>query len=351
MKATPNLHRSAILSGVLETAGDLGVDAVKAAAEVGLPADALSSPDLWITTSSAARLLKLVVQRSGAEDFGLKLATKRRLSNLGKLALLAKNQATIGQAVIVIGENFELQGHALRKSVVQRGDVTELRFWIADDDLSGAIQNADMMVGAALRAIEELAGEPCAPLSVHFARSRPKSISAYQTFFKCQVLFDQPFDGMIYTTADLARPIPGADPELARLAAQFVAANLRRDAHSWTRSITTLIGSTLATGICTADTMALMLDCNRRTMHRCLLAEGARFDALLNLVRLSRATDLVEGTRRPFSEVSALLGFSDQSAFCNWYKAQHQQAPSARRRQVQDDVSAYPYSTLIRAAA
>jgi hypothetical protein len=49
--------------------------------------------------NAVARLLEDSAARSGRPDFGLRLAERRRLSNLGVLALLVRKQPTIREAL------------------------------------------------------------------------------------------------------------------------------------------------------------------------------------------------------------------------------------------------------------
>ena len=65
----------------------------------GLPPESLERPDLRITVASLRRLLEASAAASGVEEFGLLMAERGTLANLGPVALVAREQATIGEAL------------------------------------------------------------------------------------------------------------------------------------------------------------------------------------------------------------------------------------------------------------
>ena len=73
--------RTATLTGYAALVRSLNLDPAELIAAVGLaPAD-LDAGDRWIPAAPVARLLELSAQRSGVEDFALRLGTSRsRLS-------------------------------------------------------------------------------------------------------------------------------------------------------------------------------------------------------------------------------------------------------------------------------
>ena len=89
------MSRSAGLTGFADLARTLGLDPLRLAAAVGLPAAALSSSDLKIPSGSIGRLLERAAQMAGVDNLGLRLAEKRRLSNMGPVGLIVREQPTL----------------------------------------------------------------------------------------------------------------------------------------------------------------------------------------------------------------------------------------------------------------
>ena len=93
------LVRSAALTHFAELAAACGLDARALLARVGLPSRCVSDPDLKIAAHRVGRLLEVAATEGREPAFGLKLAESRRLSNLGPLALLVRDEPTLRPAL------------------------------------------------------------------------------------------------------------------------------------------------------------------------------------------------------------------------------------------------------------
>ena len=82
--------RSASLVDYPEIARSVGLDPYKMLETVGLPRSCLRSPDLRISADSVAGLLQASASAARVEDFALRLAQRRGLSNLGLLGLIVR---------------------------------------------------------------------------------------------------------------------------------------------------------------------------------------------------------------------------------------------------------------------
>ena len=80
------LVRSACLTHYAEVARSLGLDPLQQLRAVELSPRCLQQLDLKIPVEAVGRLLENSAQAAGVEDFGLRMAEQRKLSNLGPLA-------------------------------------------------------------------------------------------------------------------------------------------------------------------------------------------------------------------------------------------------------------------------
>ena len=87
--------RSASLVDYVEVARSVGLDPYKMLARVRLPRSCLRNPDLRISADAVAELLEASATAARVEDFALRLAKRRGLSNLGPLALIVREQPTL----------------------------------------------------------------------------------------------------------------------------------------------------------------------------------------------------------------------------------------------------------------
>src|SRR5947209_19890144 len=95
--------RAASLDGWVPLARSLGLDPVALSRAAGLDLADLAAPERWIPAAAAARLLELSADRSGREAFGLLLAGHRRLSTLGPLSVVLREQPDLPSAPWLLG--------------------------------------------------------------------------------------------------------------------------------------------------------------------------------------------------------------------------------------------------------
>src|SRR5215472_2267828 len=105
--------RSASLVDYLEVARSVGLDPHKMLERVGLPRSCLRNPDLRISADAVAELLEASARAARVDDFALRLAKRRGLSNLGPLALIVREQPTVRKAIEVLIQYIALHSDAL----------------------------------------------------------------------------------------------------------------------------------------------------------------------------------------------------------------------------------------------
>jgi AraC-like DNA-binding protein len=318
------LCRSAALTGYADLARSLGLDPLRLAAAAGVPAAALTSPDLKIPSVAVGRMLEAAAKRAGAADFGLRLAETRRLSNMGALALIAREQPTLRKALQVMAQYQWLQNEAVCLTIEEAGDAAVLKVSAGKAGRGTPHQAIELSVGVLARNVRALVGERWRPELVYFQHAAPASLVTHRRVFGVKPLFDQSFDGLAFARETLDAPLTRADPEMARQIARYIeqiaAAGQAKSARD---RVEELIALLLPTGTCSIKKAAQHLGVDRRTVHRRLAAQATTFSALVDDTRRRLATPLLTERNRPVQEVARSLGFSSTSAFSRWFRQRH----------------------------
>ncbi len=76
----------------------------------------------------------------------------------------------------------------------------------------------------------------------------------------------------------------------------------------------------LPRGHCRVEVVAQHLGIDRRTIAKHLHNEGTTFTALVDAMRRELLSAYLKDGARSLSEVSALIGFSEPSAFSRWHR-------------------------------
>lgn len=329
------LIRSASLTNYAEVATRAGLDPRRMLAEFGLPEACLRDSEMKVPTDAVRGLLETSAERSGVEAFGLLMAETRRLSNLGPLGLLMREQPTLHLALEALVRYANRLNDALFLTLEDAGDAVVLREEIIVGGSGSIRQSTELAIGVAFRALRALLGEDWRPRLVCFAHDAPSDRSVHHRLFGRIVEFGHDFNGIVCSRRDLETQNPSADPVMARYAHDLLEKTLAAtEASAQVRQlVVTFIGS----GRCNIEKVAEHLGMNRRTLHRRLAAEGKTFSGIVDEVRLELASRYIADRHRPLAEVSDLLGFAAPSGFSRWHRRHFKDTASrgrtnARRR-------------------
>jgi len=312
--------RSASLSGYMELVRSLGRDPGLFMRTVGLTPECLQDPETLIPRDAARELLEITARATRTEDFALQLAAQRKLSTLGPISLVLREEATARQALNTLCRFLKLVNASLIITVEDAGDVVIIREDLLSSPDLPIRQSVELAVGSLFRMLSELAGPDWTPRDVSFIHRPPANVSAHRAFFGRNVKFNQEFNGLVCAAADLAKPRQLSDQGVAALARKFLEEALRSRGDSVQALCTQVILALLPGGECSADQVARLMHRDRRSLHRQLAVQGLSYGLLLEQVRLDLVKRHLRESDLPLSEVSGLLGFTRLSSFSHWFQ-------------------------------
>lgn len=312
--------RSASLAGYVDLAQSLGLDARALLRKAGLSPRALDDPETPLSAAAVRALLEDSAQASGMDDFGLRMAARRHLANLGPISLVLKEEPTARAALDTLCRYLRLLNASLLTRVEDHGPLVIIREELLVEQSASTRQSMELAVGVMYRIVRELLGGPWKPVRVCFKHRPPKDAKAHKAFFGTSVDFNSEFNGIVCTAADLQTPLPGNNPEMARFARQYLDRALSGRHQSTKATVQQLVAALLPGGRCTSQQVAQHLGVDRRTIHRHLAREGESFATLLQAVRSELVLRQVQDSDLPLSEVAQLLGFAAPAAFSHWFR-------------------------------
>jgi len=316
----PRLVRSAALSYYPEVARSVGLDPYRMIAACGLPPVCLTDSEVKVPAAAIARLLEESARRSGKDDFGLRLADQRTLSNLGPLGLLVREQPTIRKALEALIAYIFLHSEALHLKMEEQGGVATLSLAIEVGRPVPIRQGIEMGIGFLHRSLQHLLRDSWKPHAIHFTHAPPRRKELHRRFFGTSVEYDQELNGILCSSRDLETAVPAADATMARHVQGYLDTLSERRNSSMTANVRECIYLMLPSGICSADHVARRLGVDRRTVNRHLAREGESFSSVLDSVRAELVTRYVDNRGRQLASVADLLGFSAHSAFSRWFR-------------------------------
>jgi AraC-like DNA-binding protein len=313
------LIRSATLTNYPEVARAAGLDPGKMLIKARLSPRCFDRPDMRIPVIGVRRLLELSAKESGIEEFGLRMADKGMLPNLGPLALIVREQATIGEALQALARYLHVHHEGMRLSIGPHGGVVTLTLTLRGGIPPAPRQSFDMALGSLHRVIQSLAGHSWRPIETHLAYPPPRNRKYYREFFGCPVMFQGESNSLLISSRDLDREIPLSHPMIARYVQDRVDAIGKRR-QSWDGKVSEAVRKLLPSGDCSVDRVAEHFACDRRTIHRRLAQCGTTFSEIVATERAELALRLIEERNQPLSEIARMVGFSAQSSMARWFK-------------------------------
>ena len=313
--------RSASLNGYLDLAQSVGLDAHAMLRRAGLSPRSLENPETPLSTAAVSALMEHSAQASGVEDFGLRLAARRQLSNLGPISLVLKEEPTARAALDTLCRYLRLLNASLLTRIEEHGDRLVIREEILVEQTASTRQSMELAVGVMFRILRELLGQQWKAVRVCFNHRPPRDAKAHRAFFGTTVDFNSEFNGIVCHTADLQAPMAGHNPEMARFAREYLDRALSGQHQSTKATVRQLIAALLPGGRCTSQQVAQHLDVDRRTIHRHLAKESETFATLLQSVRSELVMRQVQDSDLPLAEVAQLLGFAAPAAFSHWFRS------------------------------
>jgi AraC-like DNA-binding protein len=330
----PRLIRSAVLSAFAEAARTLGLDPYHMLRRAGLPVTALDHPDYLLPADRIQALLADSAKAANSEEFGLAVGACFKLSMLGSVSLLLREQPTLRDAITALARYIRYQNENVEVWIEPRPQSAMVVLRLLSARTRASRLMMEMTVAQLVQIVRALIGDEWRPSRVVFAHAPPSDVGPYRRLLG-EVEFRAPHSGVELTEEELATPLPEADADMARQVARFIEANILPANARMSETVQALIQRLLPDGECSVDRVAQHLGFDRRTVHRRLAAEGHSFTELLDGARRQVATWQLSHGDQPLSEVTHMVGFSSLSTFSRWFRQAYGIQPSEYRRLTQ----------------
>lgn len=326
------LARYAALNSYVEVGQALGIaDPAKLMRGVGLDPAGLGLQDRWIPATAIARLLEQSAAVCGQQDFGLRLAQRRRLANLGPLSLVIREEPDVRSALTLLVRHENMYNQALRTRLSVQNGLAAVRLGFDFGEPTPSRQAMELAVGVLHQLLRGFLGPAWKPVSVCFTHAAPDNETTHRKFFGQAVRFEHEFNGIVFYAGELDSPNQMADPQLRAYAHRFLGSLGPAREDTTLGRVRELVELLLPTGRCSVEQVARSLGVDRRTVHRHLAQTGETFSSVLNSARVDLATHLVGSKRYSLTEVAELLSFSSPSNFSRWFRGEFGTTPSRWR--------------------
>lgn len=308
------------VAAIPATIAELGADPATVLRRAGLDPNLFSDPDNVMPYAALGRLVRVSVEATGCESFGLRVGMNTKVSSLGLTSLVSTNSATVRHGLEVIVDTLKTSETGGTTFLDVRGGLASFGY----DVIAPGVENVDQIVDAAIAIaytiMRRLCGPAWTPERVRLIRNPPLDKSPFSKFFAAPIDYGEPSGCLVFNAATLDLPVRDRNPDYAEILAPLLeeaAANASRDFLS---AVKLIIRSQVGLGSLSRDGVCRALGINARTFAHRLQAHGASYSGLADEAKCEAAQSLLR-KGKPIAEIAAALGFAEQSAFTRAFKA------------------------------
>jgi AraC-like DNA-binding protein len=275
-----------------------------------------AQPNSALEFRTFACLLALTATYTGLPDFGLRLADRQRGGKvMGPVGVVMRNSETVGQAIGYCAKH--IHAYSLATKVRFRPDRPNHKLFVALEILLDQITDTRQAVEHALSLanlnIIDISGGSARARQVTFQHEPQLPVRFYRDHFGCEVLFEQPADGLTLTETDLLCKISDSDEQVYEMAISFIDQRFPREEAPIHTRVRGLILRHLGSDACTNERIASQLCMHPRTLQRRLRSEGLSFESIKDEVRREIAYRCLVQGDMPLTQVAEKLGYAETS--------------------------------------
>jgi AraC-like DNA-binding protein len=294
---------------------------------------ALADPNVRLPRKQFLRLLKTALDKTGDPAIGLHAAERLEPGDCGVIEYLARNCATLREAVECAARNIGLICETAEVDLVESGKAATFRCRIKDGFTWPAAVN-EFIVASCLATGRRYIGVQAPPFEIHFIHREATNIEEYRRVFKAPLKFNAAYNAIVFDKRMLELPVLGASPEL-RAAFELRAREALCGA-AGEEPIGSLmhaeVAKQLRSGRASMELAAQTMHMSVATLRRRLKQEGTTFSRIIDEVRRNLACEYLRNPEPAFGEVAFLLGFSHISTFYRAFKRWTGTSPAQFRK-------------------
>jgi len=305
------------LRGYPELVRDLRGNPTRLLREAGIdPAD-LNRLTAFIDFEAQIDLLERSATELRCPDFGMRLAERQDIGILGTLAVAMRYSATLGEAMRCVSKYLEVYNTALAFTIFTgetRGQA-RLEFRLHPGPYLRWAQTAEHGIGLTWRIMTLLSEGRCDLLGVWFPHPAVTTEATYRARFDTPIVFRADHLALAIAENNLNLPISENIEELHDAATRYLESQLPRGKTALAVRVRQIVTAFLGTGNCSRGEVASALIMHPRTMQRRLGGEGTTFELIKDEARRDLAEQYLSQPDLSISQITVLLGYSEQSAF------------------------------------
>src|SRR5215510_4046664 len=323
-----------ILVGLGALAAELAAEGISVRelfARTGVDASQLEDAHALISHRQRLALYRNAKKLAKRSDIGLLAGARQRISDYGIYGYAMVSSPTFGDALLFSLDHITMAGPAVRQiSFRIEGGTTAILRSHGLDTLGDLLPFAAEFWRSSMTALfSRVLEAPFPSKRMVFPFPAPVHWRNYERMFNCPIDFDADRMEWHFDATVLDLPCPNANPITAKICQQVceVVLTERPDDSDLVRKIRAACLNS-PNRFPVASDIASELGLSLRTFHRRLAEEGLSYQSIVDGMRRSLATELLENTHMGIDQIAERIGFADATSFRKAFKKWTNRSPS-----------------------
>jgi AraC-like DNA-binding protein len=275
------------------------------------------------------RLITEAIKISNEPALGLLVGERLRITSHGMLGFAAMNCASLRQAILLFEDFVQLRFSLIsaRLEVVEKE--AHVHFAVTQPLAELEIPVLEAVVLTVKNLLDHISMGFCQISRANFAFAESDYGELARDLFKCEVQYEQSWDGIVLPLDVIDEPLDSADPASFDEAARICQRELEeRDAQvSLSTSVRRLMLDKQS-GFPSLSVTARLFHMTPRTLHRRLKEEGTSYQTILDEERHRLALQYLQNSNISIQEIAFNLGYTDPANFRRAFKRWEKMTPS-----------------------
>ncbi len=284
-----------------------------------------------LTRREFVKFFSAIREVAASADIGLRLGFAAQPHQLDVASMAALHSKNFGGALRKLARYARLFYAGYADVALKNDELIIAYHWINASERPPEIF-VDYVLASILDLVRRGTGNQVTPLRVGLARPRSGE-AMLKKYFGCEVLFDAPWDAIVFDEAVFARPFVTHNEELETVLVTALEEALSDSltSRSIADDVRTILRHHMDGHRPSVEKVAEKLHMSSRTLQRRLEERGTTYQKLLDEVRRETARRLLSGTDLHAGEVAFLLGFDETNSFTRAFFAWEGATPSRWR--------------------
>lgn len=316
----------------------------RALSDAGVDASILTEPGALIPLRAEVRVLDALVRHNDDPLLAVRLGQTHESRTGSILAYIAYSSATVLQALENLSEFSSLTRPRSRVSLVETSEGVEFRMEHPDIYVQTAVAHKEYWVAAVMHTLSDATDRQIVPEQVYFSTPLGHRDVQIERLLGCAVTSGVGRTALVFNAATLDLQIKSCDVSLlAHLTdyGRLLLEQRRPQTMSLQEQVFRAIVCRLTGGVPRLSEVASELAMSERTLSRRLADDGTSYRALVDSTRVALATALLDDPGLSLTEISFLLGFTDQSTFSHAFRRWTGKSPVQARQARRSDVASF----------